>query len=192
MVSSLLSPRSQRLGDLVAGTMVLRERSATQRADGGVVQPAGRASRPTPRNLDVSGVTDAQFGVIRSFLLRVHELTPEARVAMAYRLATPVADAMHHRAPPGRAPGAVPRRAWPPPTSAATRRPSAPPAWRRPPPPARHPPPATPAASTAAAPAARLRLRPRRRRRRLRRRRRRPTERGRRLDSPPHRRRGLD
>ena len=52
-------------------------------------------------NLDISSVTDAQFGVIRSFLLRVHELTPEARVAMAYRLAAPVAEAMHHRAPPG-------------------------------------------------------------------------------------------
>ena len=52
-------------------------------------------------NLDVSSVTDAQFGVIRSFLLRVHELTTEARVAMAFRLAAPVADAMHHRAPPG-------------------------------------------------------------------------------------------
>ncbi|MET0904133.1 MAG: RDD family protein [Acidimicrobiales bacterium] len=99
VVSSLLSSRSQRLGDLVAGTMVLRERSAT-RAPTAVwfSPPAGLEAYA--RNLDVSGVTDAQFGVIRAFLLRVHDLTPEARVAMAYRLATPIAEAMHHRAPP--------------------------------------------------------------------------------------------
>ena len=99
VVSSLLSPRSQRLGDLVAGTMVLRERSAS-RAPTAVwfSPPAGLEAYA--RNLDVSGVTDAQFGVIRAFLLRVHDLTPEARVAMAYRLATPIAEAMHHHAPP--------------------------------------------------------------------------------------------
>jgi hypothetical protein len=46
-------------------------------------------------------VTSAQFGVIRSFLLRVGELTPESRVAMALRLAQPVREAMHHQPPPG-------------------------------------------------------------------------------------------
>ena len=99
VLSSLLSARSQRLGDLVAGTMVLRERSAT-RAPSAVwfSPPAGFEAYAS--NLDVSGVTEAQFGLIRAFLLRVHELTLEARVAMAYRLATPVAEAMHHRAPP--------------------------------------------------------------------------------------------
>jgi uncharacterized RDD family membrane protein YckC len=100
VVSALLSPRGQRLGDLVAGTMVLRERSAS-RAPMAVwfSPPAGLEAYAA--NLDVSSVTDAQFGVIRAFLLRVHELTPEARVAMGYRLASPVAEAMHHRAPPG-------------------------------------------------------------------------------------------
>ena len=99
-MSSLLSPRSQRLGDLVAGTMVLRERSATS-APMAVwfSPPAGLEAYA--HNLDVSSVTDDQFAVIRSFLLRVHELTTEARVAMAFRLAAPVADAMHHRPPPG-------------------------------------------------------------------------------------------
>ena len=61
VVSSLLSPRSQRLGDLVAGTMVLRERSATS-APMAVwfSPPAGLEAYA--HNLDVSSVTDAQFG----------------------------------------------------------------------------------------------------------------------------------
>src|SRR5688572_19004999 len=80
VVSSLLSPRSQRLGDLVAGTMVLRERSAT-RAPMPVWFSAPAGLGAYAYNLDVSSVTDAQFAVIRSFLLRVHELTTEARVA---------------------------------------------------------------------------------------------------------------
>jgi hypothetical protein len=100
VVSSLLSPRSQRLGDLAAGTMVLRERSATS-APMAVwfSPPAGLEAYAY--NLDVSSVTDAQFAVIRSFLLRVHELTTEARVAMAFRIAAPITEAMHHRPPPG-------------------------------------------------------------------------------------------
>jgi uncharacterized RDD family membrane protein YckC len=100
VVSSLLSPRSQRLGDLVAGTMVLRERSA-------VTAPSAVWFRPPAgfeayaAGLDVSVVSDAQFGLIRSFLLRVHELTAPARVGLAHRLALPIAGAMSHTAPPG-------------------------------------------------------------------------------------------
>ena len=100
VVTSLLSPRSQRLGDLVAGTMVLRERSAV--APPLAVwfsPPAGLEAYAG--SLDVSSVTDAQFSVIRSFLLRVGELTSESRVAMAFRLAEPVQASMHHRRPPG-------------------------------------------------------------------------------------------
>jgi hypothetical protein len=124
--------------------MVLRERSAT-RAPSAVwfSPPAGLEAYAG--NLDVSSVTDAQFGLIRAFLLRVHELTPEARVAMAYRLASPVADAMHHRPPPTVHPeqflvavaAAYQRRHSPAPVGYA-----APPAASPPPPPP--PPPAVP------------------------------------------------
>ena len=100
VTSALLTPKGQRLGDLAAGTIVLRERTATAPA-------MAIWFRPPPghegyaQTLDVSALTDAQFAVVRSFLLRVDELAPEARVAMALRLATPIATAMHHRAPPG-------------------------------------------------------------------------------------------
>lgn len=100
VASSLLSPRGQRLGDLVAGTMVLRERSAVGPALAvWFTPPAGLEAYAG--NLDVSSVTSEQFGVIRAFLLRVSELTPESRVAMAFRLAEPVKEAMHHQPPPG-------------------------------------------------------------------------------------------
>jgi uncharacterized RDD family membrane protein YckC len=100
VVSSLLSPKSQRLGDLVAGTIVLRERSAAAPAMAIWFHPPPGLDGYA-QTLDVSMVTDAQFTVIRSFLLRVHELAPEARAAMALRLAMPIATAMHHQAPPG-------------------------------------------------------------------------------------------
>jgi uncharacterized RDD family membrane protein YckC len=100
ITSALLSPLGQRFGDLVGGTMVIRERQAAAQAMAVWFSPpnglAGYA-----QTLDVSGVTDAQFGVVRAFLLRVHELSPEARTALALRLARPLAESMHHTAPPG-------------------------------------------------------------------------------------------
>jgi hypothetical protein len=100
ITSSLLSPLGQRFGDLVGGTMVIRERQAAAQSSAVWFSPpnglAGYA-----QTLDVSGVTGAQFALVRAFLLRVHELSPEARAALALRLAQPLAASMHHTAPPG-------------------------------------------------------------------------------------------
>ena len=130
VISSLLSPKSQRLGDLVAGTIVLRERAASS-------PPAAIWFRPPAglegyaHTLDVSTVTEPQFAVVRSFLLRVQDLAPEARSAMAIRL--------RRRSPPPcttRPPEACTRSssscASPPPTSDADgrRRPRRVPAGR--------------------------------------------------------------
>lgn len=98
--SSLLSPRGQRLGDLMAGTIVLRERTATAPAMAVWFNPPA-GLEGYAHTLDVAAVTDAQFAVVRSFLLRVHELAPEARSAMALRLATPLAAALRHMPPAG-------------------------------------------------------------------------------------------
>jgi uncharacterized RDD family membrane protein YckC len=100
VIACLLSPRGQRFGDLVAGTIVLRERSATAPAMAVWFNPPA-GLEGYAQTLDVTNVTDRQFAVVRAFLLRVHELAPEARVAMSLRLATPLAAALHHRPPPG-------------------------------------------------------------------------------------------
>jgi uncharacterized RDD family membrane protein YckC len=103
--SVLLTNRSQRLGDVFAGTIVLRERT-------GAAFPVPVSFPPLPgydayaRSLDVGGVTPEQYGVIRSFLLRVSQLSPEARVHIGTRLANEVALSMHHTPPQGVTPEA--------------------------------------------------------------------------------------
>lgn len=102
VIAILASRRNQRVGDLAAGTLVLRERQAAGR--GQAVQaiafypPYGYEGYVA--SLDVSALTAEQYGLIRSFLLRVSELSPHARQAMAVRLANPTAEVLHHRPPP--------------------------------------------------------------------------------------------
>jgi uncharacterized RDD family membrane protein YckC len=98
VVSVLVSPRDQRLGDMAAGTLVVRERSASS-----FVAPAWF---PTPHgweryaaSLDVAALDDDTYGLVRSYLLRVPELTGGARDHLAVRLANPVAVRMGHTPP---------------------------------------------------------------------------------------------
>lgn len=100
VLSALVSPRDQRLGDRVAGTLVLRARS-------GATDALALAFPPLPgyeayvASLDVTAVTAEQYEVLRSFLTRVRELQPDARFHLAERLAHPLARAMAHVLPPG-------------------------------------------------------------------------------------------
>jgi uncharacterized RDD family membrane protein YckC len=100
IVTSLLSRRTQRLGDLAAGTIVLRERTAA-------MAPSAVTFRPFPgwepyvASLDVGSLTAEEYGLVRSFLMRVNELEPGARVALAVRLATPIAARINHTIPAG-------------------------------------------------------------------------------------------
>jgi hypothetical protein len=99
IVSMIATQRNQRIGDLVAGTIVLRERSAAG--------PGVAVSFPTPHgyeayvaSLDVSPLSPEQYSVIRSFLMRVLQLSWPARSALAVRLANPTAVLMRHTPPP--------------------------------------------------------------------------------------------
>jgi uncharacterized RDD family membrane protein YckC len=97
-IVSLLNRQSQRLGDVFAGTIVLRERT-------GAAFPVPVSFPPLygfelyARSLDVGGLTPEQYAVVRSFLLRVNVLTPAARAHLGTRLANAVALAMHHTPP---------------------------------------------------------------------------------------------
>lgn len=105
VLSALATRRSQRLGDLAAGTIVIRERQARQDS-----RPV--AFRPPPgweaytAALDVSALQPDASVLVRSFLLRVHELEPAARRERAAALAERVATAIGLRLHPGTDPEA--------------------------------------------------------------------------------------
>jgi uncharacterized RDD family membrane protein YckC len=105
VVSILLSPRDQRLGDMAAGTLVVRERSAQS-----YVAPAWFPPPPGfegyAASLDITALDEDSYGLVRSYLLRMPELSPNARDHLAVRLANPLAVRMGHTPPRGVAPQA--------------------------------------------------------------------------------------
>ncbi|GAA3790775.1 RDD family protein [Streptomyces chiangmaiensis] len=85
-IASLVSARGRRLGDVFAGTLVVRERVPAGRA--GLVPPpppwlAGRFSQ-----LDLSAVPDGLWLAIRQYLTRMQQLDPQVGWSMAERLAS--------------------------------------------------------------------------------------------------------
>lgn len=88
IVCILVTRRNQRLGDLAAGTLIVRERRADSQRQEFVNRPA--MSEPADgewRTWDVGGVTTEELSAVRSFLQRRFELTPEARNLLADELA---------------------------------------------------------------------------------------------------------
>lgn len=80
VISMIVTRRAQRLGDLAAGTLVIRERAlpAPQAIDLG----EGGAAEAVP-GLDTSRLTEREYGLIRSFLARRASLDPAARQRLA-------------------------------------------------------------------------------------------------------------
>lgn len=93
-ISILASSRSQRLGDLVAGTLVVHDTSARSRrreherrgsVDLGLSIPP--VLSPEQAGWDVSGVAPEDLVAARSFLTRRQQLDPHHRAELADRLA---------------------------------------------------------------------------------------------------------
>ncbi|MEV3915246.1 RDD family protein [Streptomyces canus] len=88
-IASLVSARGRRLGDVFAGTLVVRERIP--------VGPSGFVPPPPPwlagrfSGLDLSAVPDGLWLAIRQYLTRMHQLDPQIGWAMAERLASDLA-----------------------------------------------------------------------------------------------------
>lgn len=74
----LLNKKHQRIGDVIAGTVVLRERVASKAPRIVMFQPPPD-HEDYARQLDVSAITNDQFMAVRTLLLRVHSLEPSVR-----------------------------------------------------------------------------------------------------------------
>ncbi|WP_299541976.1 RDD family protein [uncultured Streptomyces sp.] len=99
-VASLVSARGRRLGDVFAGTLVVRER----------VTAAGRSLEVPPpppwllgrfTQLDLSAVPDALWLAVRQYLTRMRQLDPGVAGPMADRLARDLAARTGVPVPPG-------------------------------------------------------------------------------------------
>ncbi len=88
VVSMLLTRRSQRLGDLAAGTVVVRERHRPPPEPADITEAAQRAAA----GIDATGLAERDYELIRSFLQR-KDLPPPVRLA----LARDIVDAVGHR-----------------------------------------------------------------------------------------------
>ncbi|MFG2650755.1 RDD family protein [Streptomyces sp. NPDC048436] len=84
-IASLVSARGRRLGDVFAGTLVVRERVPAARAAFVPPPPPWLAGRFS--GLDLSGVPDGLWLAIRQYLTRMGQLDPQVGWAMAERLA---------------------------------------------------------------------------------------------------------
>jgi uncharacterized membrane protein SpoIIM required for sporulation/uncharacterized RDD family membrane protein YckC len=88
-----LHPRGKRLGDMVAGTVVARDRPSE------LVVSTRPQTRPAPAPLPlIPELTDAEFRVVAQFESRQAQLTQPARVRLAAAIARRLAD---HPAPAG-------------------------------------------------------------------------------------------
>ncbi|MEU0584741.1 RDD family protein [Streptomyces sp. NPDC006132] len=103
-IASFVSARGRRLGDVFAGTLVVRERIPVTRT--GYVPPpppwlAGRFS-----GLDLSAVPDGLWLAVRQYLTRMQQLDPQVGWSMAERLASDLADRTGAPVPQGIPPAA--------------------------------------------------------------------------------------
>ena len=89
VLALLFTERNQRLGDLVAGTLVLRERTGAK-APTAVRFPPPRGLEGYVATLDPAGVGDEEYRAVRAFLLRAATLPPAVRHQLAAQLAVPL------------------------------------------------------------------------------------------------------
>ena len=103
-IASLVSARGRRLGDVVAGTLVVRERVPVGRTAFVPPPPPWLSGRFA--ELDLSAVPDGLWLAVRQYLTRMRQLDPQVGWAMAERLASEVAARTGAPAPQGVPPAA--------------------------------------------------------------------------------------
>jgi uncharacterized RDD family membrane protein YckC len=85
MTAVFVTRKNQRLGDVVAGTVVVRERRGAQQAPGALGRPTGPPPDLTA-GWDTSLITSQELGAVRGFLERRAEIDPGARTSLAATL----------------------------------------------------------------------------------------------------------
>src|SRR5438034_10388716 len=96
LISVFATSSDQRVGDLVAGTVVVREREAEAPAFADVFaspvsDPALRRSfKPVPFTADVNKLTEREISIVESFLRRRWDLRDYPRQWMAWRVSMPI------------------------------------------------------------------------------------------------------
>ena len=96
LISVFSTSRDQRIGDMVAGTVVVREREAeapefTQVFAAPVSDPALRRSfKPVDFTASLNSLTDSEIQVVETFLRRRWDLSDIPRQWMAWRVSIPI------------------------------------------------------------------------------------------------------
>lgn len=102
VLSALATKRAQRVGDLAAATMVIRERSAAPES-----VPLRLVVLESPegwqfaQTIDAATVNPSTVAVLRDWSSRRKDLSPEASAALEHRLVSYVAWQLQLRQPPG-------------------------------------------------------------------------------------------
>lgn len=97
LISVFISPRDQRIGDLFAGTVVIREREAEAPTFEQVFTASAtsdsayrRWQKPAQFAADLSALTEKEIEVVEAFLRRREDLSEFPRQWMAWRVAMPI------------------------------------------------------------------------------------------------------
>lgn len=97
LIAIFVSRRDQRVGDLFAGTVVIRERSDEAPSfeetfsESRVADSAlKRLFKPAPFKADLTPITDEEMEVVENFLRRRFDLSDRQRLWMAWRVALPI------------------------------------------------------------------------------------------------------
>jgi uncharacterized RDD family membrane protein YckC len=104
LLTSLLSAKGKRLGDMLAGTFVIQERLPGRRMLAAPLATVPPALVDWASTLHLAGLTDATAETARGYLSRFHELTPAARQEFGQRIAATVQAQVSPAAPPGTTP----------------------------------------------------------------------------------------
>ena len=96
LIAIFLSDRDQRVGDIFAGTVVIRERAGeaptfSETFSNPISDTAfSRVQKRVETNVDISSLTENEIEVVESFLRRRWDLTERQRLWMAWRIALPI------------------------------------------------------------------------------------------------------